>query len=87
LPKILNDYTIPILFADDTSIIVKGSNARDFQVNMDNTFNQVNKWFKTKLLTINTNKPHYIQFKTKNKPAIDIKLVCNEQPITTALFV
>jgi hypothetical protein len=42
LPKILNDYTIPILFADDTSIIVKGSNARDFQFNMDSIFNQVN---------------------------------------------
>jgi len=84
LPKILNDYTIPILFADDTSIIVKGSNSRDFQVNMDNTFNHVNKWFKTNLLTINIDKTHYIQFKTKNKPTIDIKIVCNEQPITTA---
>jgi hypothetical protein len=80
----LNDCTIPILFADDTSIIVKGSNARDFQVNMDSTFNHVNKWFKTNLLTININKTHYIQFKTKNKPAIDIKIVRNEQPITTA---
>ena len=84
LPKILNDYTIPILFADDTSIIVKGSNSRDFQVNMDNTFNHINKWFKTNLLTINIDKTHYIQFKTKNKPTIDIKIVCNEQPITTA---
>jgi len=54
LPKILDDYTIPVLFADDTSIIVKGSNARDFQVNMDNTFIHVKKWFKTNMLTINT---------------------------------
>ena len=60
LPKILHDYTIPVLFADDTSIKVKGSNTRDFQVNMDNTFIHVNKWFKTNLLMINTNKTHYI---------------------------
>jgi len=51
---------------------------------MDSTFIHVNKWFKTNLLTINTNKTHYIQFKTKNKPTIDIKITCNEQPITTA---
>ena len=74
---------MPILFADDTSIIVKGTTTRDFQVNMVNTFNHVNKWFKTNLLTINTNKTHYFQFKTKNKPIIDIKIICNEQPITS----
>jgi hypothetical protein len=82
LPKILNDYMIPILFADDTSIIVKGLNPRDFKANMANTFNHVNKSFKTNLLTINTNKTHYIQFKTKNKPIIDINIVYNEHPIT-----
>jgi hypothetical protein len=72
----------PILFADDTSIIVKGLNARDFQANMANTFNHVNKWFKINFLTINTNKTHYIQFKTKNKPIIDINIVYNDHPIT-----
>jgi len=84
LPKILDDYTTSVLFADDTSIIVKGANIRDFQVSMNNTFNQVNKWFKINSLTINTSKTHYIQFKTKNKTLIDININCNEQPITTA---
>jgi hypothetical protein len=71
-----------ILFANDTNIIVKGLNPRDFQANTANTFNHVNKWFKINLLAININKTHYIQFKTKNKPLIDINIVCNEHPIT-----
>jgi hypothetical protein len=36
LPKTVNDKTIPILFADDRSIIVKSSNAKDFVTNMFN---------------------------------------------------
>jgi hypothetical protein len=38
LPKIVKDNTIPILFADDTSILIKGSNLKYFQSNMLNTF-------------------------------------------------
>jgi len=68
LPKILDDYTIPLLFADDTSIIVKGSNTRDFQVNTDSTFIHVNKWFKTNLLMINTNKPIIFNLKPRTNP-------------------
>jgi hypothetical protein len=65
LSKTVNDKTVPILFADDTSIIVKSSNSRDFQTNMVTAFNSVNKWFKVNLLSINVDKAHYIQFKTK----------------------
>jgi hypothetical protein len=83
LPRIVKDNTIPTLFADDTSILVKGSNVKDFQSNMFNTFNCVNKWFRINLLSININKTHCIQFKTKNKPTADINIVCNNQPITT----
>jgi hypothetical protein len=33
LPKVVNDKDIPILFADDTSILVEGHNLKDFQNN------------------------------------------------------
>src|SRR5215510_15792023 len=45
-------------------------------------FNRVNQWFKINLLSINVDKTHYIQFKTKNKPTCDINIVCNENLIT-----
>jgi len=65
LPKTVNDKTVPILFADNTSIIVKSSNSKDFQTNMVTALHCVNKWFKVNLLSINIDKTHYIQFKTK----------------------
>jgi glutathionyl-hydroquinone reductase len=78
LPKTVNDKTVPILFADDTSIIVKSPNSKDFQTNMLTAFNCVNKWFKVNLLSINIDKTHYIQYKTKNKPTLDIHIVCDD---------
>ena len=77
LPKTVNDRTVPILFADYTSIIAKSPNLRDFQTNMVLDFHYANKWFKVNLLPINTDKTNYIQFKTKIKPTLDINIVCN----------
>jgi len=45
-------------------------------------FNCVNQWFKINLLSINADKTHYIQFKTKNKAICDINIVCNGNSIT-----
>ena len=72
-----------ILFANDTSVIVKSTNSRDFQTNMVTAFQCVNKWFKVNLLSINIDKTHCIQFKTKSKPTLDINIVCNDNLITT----
>ena len=49
---------------------------------MVNTFNCAYKWFQINLLTINTKKTHYTQFKTKNKPIKDINIICIEQPLS-----
>ena len=43
LPKTINDNNIPILFADDTSIIVKSHTPKDFQTNMVEAFDSANK--------------------------------------------
>jgi len=83
LPKTVNDRTVPILFVDDTNIIVKSPDSRDFQNNMVTAFHCVNKWFKVNLLSINIDKTHCIQFKTKSKPTLDINIVCNDNLITT----
>jgi len=83
LPKTINNKTVPIWFADDTSLIVKSPNSEYFQTNMVTAFNCVNKCFKVNLLSINTDKTHYIQFKTKRKPTLDISIVCNDNLITT----
>jgi hypothetical protein len=56
LPKTINDNNIPILFADDTSIIVKSPTLKDFQTKMVEAFDSVYKWFKVNSLSINVKK-------------------------------
>ena len=68
LPKTVHDRTVPILFADDTSITVKSPIPKDFQTNMFTAFNCVNKCFNVNLLSINVDKTRSIQFKTKTSP-------------------
>ena len=69
---------MPILFADDKSIRVKSSNLMHFQYNMATAFHYENQLFKINLLSINIDKTHYIQFKTKNKPTYDYTLFVME---------
>jgi hypothetical protein len=65
-----------------TSTIVKSPNPKDFQTNMVEAFDHVNKWFKVNSLFINIEKTHYIQFKAKNKSTFDINIVCDNNLIT-----
>jgi len=56
LPKVLIQNALPILFADDTSVIVIDSNVVDFQLNMKIVFEQLNDWFNVNLLLLNFEK-------------------------------
>jgi hypothetical protein len=43
LPKTINDKSIPILFADDTSILITSPNKDDFQLKLTTAFNIINE--------------------------------------------
>ena len=65
LPKIIPKYNNIVLFADDTSILITDSNNIDFNINIHQSLTSLITWFNTNLLTLNLNKPHYIEFKKK----------------------
>jgi hypothetical protein len=81
LPKILNKGNVPVLFADDTSLIVKSASVKELQDEMIAAVATAYTWFKTNLLSVNINKTHYIQFKTKNKPTSDMQIICNDHAL------
>jgi hypothetical protein len=83
LPKAMNDKSIPILFAYDTSILITSPNKNDFQIKITAALNFINEWLNTNLLSINFNKTHYIQFTTENKPKSHIKITYDNKQITT----
>jgi hypothetical protein len=83
LPKAINDKSIPVLLADDTSILITSPNKNYFQIKITAAFNFINEWLNTNLLFINFNKTYRIQFTTKNKPKSHIKITYDNKQITT----
>jgi hypothetical protein len=67
LPKTINKFAIPIIFADDTSILLTHFNTNDFKNHIHTTLEYLNRWFKSNGLYLNFNKTHYIHFTTKGK--------------------
>ena len=81
LPKVVNTTSQPILFPDDTSIIVSNPNSVNFKKDLISSFEQLNMWFNTNLLLLNFNKTQYLQFKTTNSLTISIHISCNNKYI------
>ena len=66
LPLILQIYSFPVLFADDTSVVTTDTNSTNFLINSREIFSQLNKWFSAKLFLLNYGKTNFLHFRTKN---------------------
>ena len=73
-----NKYTwlfyIIVLFADDTSILITDTTLQKFNTAINQLFYNVNTWFNSNLLTLNYNKTHYVEYRTKNYYQIQTKV-------------
>ena len=65
LPNISSDF-YPILFADDTNILFKGSNIDDLVSKCNVVMEKVNDWCNSNRLTINYDKTFYMLFSNRN---------------------
>jgi len=52
----VREKSIPILFADVTSILISHSNLFDFKNEIKTLFISLNEWFKNNLLSLNFSK-------------------------------
>ena len=84
LPKIRNKTSVPIIFADDTSILFAHSNLIDFNKHIHIVFVTLNKWFKANQLLQNFNKTNYIHFTTKRNMSVNLKIDFNSNLITSS---
>jgi hypothetical protein len=80
LPKVVNNNSKPVLFTDDTSIIVSSPNVANFTNDLTLAFEQLNTWFNTNLL-LNNNKMQYVQFQTTNSFTTQIDISYNNRYI------
>jgi hypothetical protein len=66
LPLATAGNAISILFADDTSLLVIDKSLNTLETKLNASLINVNKWFKSNLLTINFSKTYTMQFAPKN---------------------
>jgi hypothetical protein len=59
LPLFLNRISTPILFADDTSVLITSQNSREFNIITNEILQKLDKWFKTNLLSLNFDKTYH----------------------------
>jgi len=74
LPNAIIHDATPILFADDTSIIITGRDAHKYQNDLNTTFSQISEWFQLNSLSLNISKTHFIQFSSKSLNDSDINI-------------
>jgi hypothetical protein len=71
LPLALNKISTPILFADDTSVIICDPDPLIFRNKINEVFTILNSWFSSNLLSLNLSKTEYIIFSAKRHHALD----------------
>ena len=74
---------IPILFADDTSILITSPKNIQFQNDLNVISGQLNKWFKANLLSLNSDKTYFIQFTNKSTCTSDIQITYEDKQVCT----
>ena len=79
LPKIINKNNNMVLFADDTSIIITDP---DFNININQMFQDINTWFKVNLLTLNFSRAQYLEFRAKNYYNVNNQINYGQKCIT-----
>ena len=55
-PKAVEPTAIPIMFADDTSILINSPNTVQLQSDLNSGMGQLNEWFQENLITLNLEK-------------------------------
>ena len=81
LPKAIEHKAFPILFADDTSILLTSPNNTEMQSDLNIVFEQIIKWFKSNSLFLNFDKTKFIQFTNKSICTSDIQIKYEDKQI------
>ena len=63
--NIIADSSKPVLFADDTSIIIANPRPSKFKEDINNIIDNMNDWFRSNSLSLNFDKTYFLQFRSK----------------------
>ena len=72
----------PIIFADDTSILVTGQDSNKLQEDLTSAFNHVSEWFRQNSLSLNINKTYLTHFVSNSVVHSNINITYENNYIT-----
>ena len=72
--QIISRHANPVMFADDTSVIITGPNKIEFQRVLSHVIGEIFTWCKKNYLTLNFEKTQFIQFVTNHHKHLDIQV-------------
>jgi len=81
-PQTLNVLADPVLFADDTIMIVKLTEPWEFLHSIQRNIINADRWFKSNSLLLNMDKTHLLQFYTKIGQIMDLEVRYENKQIT-----
>jgi len=84
LPKAVQHKALPILFANDTIILITSPNNNQLQSDLNIVFAQLSKWFRSNLLFLNFDKTHFIQFNNASKCTSVTEIEYEDEQISIA---
>jgi len=62
LPNVIFDTGNPVLYANDTSLIITNTDRQMFEKDINTAILQLNRWFQSNLLLLNLEKTYFLQF-------------------------
>jgi hypothetical protein len=84
LPKTIAGLANPVLFADDTSMIISKSNPKEFTNTISRNIIKMNEWFKSNSLSLNIDKTYFVLLCTKTKQKYDFQTSYENRQIAKA---
>ena len=78
----VSNNIFPILFADDTTVLIEGNNLDVIITSLNSELDRINTWLKSNKLSLNVTKTHYMVFHRARKKVIHNKLFINNSMVT-----
>jgi hypothetical protein len=83
--SIISKIANPLLFADDTSIIISHTNPQEIKNNINMVLIETINWFQSNFLTMNCDKTHFLRFLTKKHNEIGMQIISSNTIITNTI--
>jgi len=84
LPKTIVCVANPVLFADDTNMIISKSGPKEVTNTINRHIIKINEWFKSNSLSLNIDKTYFLQFHTKTNQKYDFQTFYENRQTTKA---